>query len=373
MTIAGIIASLRVATLPLFLRGEFSRSATQIGLFGALLTAVGIVVSVTVGAVSDRLRSRGPLVLFACAATAAGYVLLACAQGPRMLYAAILPLGHGAVASAQILAHGRTVFARASGGKSEVSNARLRSFLSVGFVLGPALGSALLVRFGARTTFMIAAAFAVLLGLFANRMMAESTLPSKSADTPAAALSLFRVLTYVVAIVGIVAGDIYRASFLSVFLHETFGVSAPFAVQVFSVGPFFNLLFMPLAGRAADRWGSARVLRVGGACGVAWMVAAATSGLAIVLASQVVYSIYVSTIYTIGLAKGHEVSGGRAGLGASLFSGAVGLASLAANLGGGWLADHLSLRQPFGVAAIMCLCGTVLLSATNRRAAVSPR
>lgn len=156
--LVGLSSSIALPFTPLYLTRQVGASATEIGLLLTLSGAAGILVSTLVGAVSDRLPSRRPLIAAGCLSTAACNVVYALSHSYLVVLVAAVTLLTGAwVAVPQLYARCRELLDE-TGAAPAFSLSALRSTVSLAWIFGPPAAGLLLAATGFPQLFLVEAA-----------------------------------------------------------------------------------------------------------------------------------------------------------------------------------------------------------------------
>jgi len=247
--------SVAVPVLP-HLSRQFGASPTMIGLLFASFGVTLFAVSVPMGAYSDRIGRKLPLVGGQLALAAAS-VLFAVAPGMRWLFAARLVQG-GADAVTWVVG-----FALIADLYDAEERGRVMGFVmsgsTLGFMAGPTIGGWLYETGGIQLPYLFIAGLALLVALgmaalaFPSTVTVQEPLPlSTIARVPAVAMCATAV------IVG--GGTIAMLEpVVSLFLNATLGLSPAHIGLVFGFGALVAAVLHPVFGRVADQVGGRRL------------------------------------------------------------------------------------------------------------------
>ena len=345
-TFVDIVAySMAVPVLP-DLGRKLGASPTVIGLLFASFGVTLLAVSIPMGAVSDRIGRKGPLV-GGLLTLAAATMLFAFADGLPGLFVARLAQG---AADAVTWVVGFALIAdlyepsergRASG--------VVMSGTSVALMVGPSLGGWLYEIGGAVFPFLFVAAMAAAGGV---AMLALKP-PTRHRDgAPASALAVVRapaVAACAIAVVTVAATISMLEPVLSLHLSAR-GVNPGRIGMVFAIAAVATPILHPVYGWLADRWGARRLTLCGlllSGCVLPTMSFA--SGFGSAAALFVVVAASVALVITPSLAYMAEAT---ASAGVSSFGVAYGLYNVAWGLGllggpavGGFLFERIGLAR----------------------------
>lgn len=254
-TFTDIVAySIAVPVLPDLSR-KLGASPTTIGLLFASFGVTLLSVSIPMGAASDRIGRKGPLVA-GLAGLAAATLLFAFASSLPGLFAARLAQGAAdAVAWVVGLALLADVYEPSERGWA---TGIVMSGSSFAFMIGPSLGGWLYEIGGIRLPFIIVAVMAATAGIGAARLK----LPDRQADAeriPVASIVRLPAVGACAAAVVVAAATISMLEPVLALQLESLGVNPGRVGIVFGVAALASAGLHPVAGRLADRFGARRL------------------------------------------------------------------------------------------------------------------
>jgi MFS transporter, DHA1 family, solute carrier family 18 (vesicular amine transporter), member 1/2 len=259
-TFTDIVAySVAVPVLPDLSR-KLGASPTMIGLLFASFGVTLLTVSIPMGAVSDRIGRKAPMVA-GLIALAAATLLFAYSDGLAWLFAARLVQG---AADAVTWVVGFALIADRYGPeeRGRVSGI-VMSGTSVAFMVGPTIGGWLYEAGGIRAPFLLVA------GLAAATALAFVWLDVPSEHTETEPVSIRVVLRSrpvaicAAAVVAISATLTMLEPVLPLFLNGKLGFGPARLGLIFGSGAVASTILHPIYGRLADRWGSRRLMMTG--------------------------------------------------------------------------------------------------------------
>ena len=254
-TFTDIVAySIAVPVLPDLSR-KLGASPTTIGLLFASFGVTLLSVSIPMGAASDRIGRKGPLVA-GLAGLAAATLLFAFANSLPGLFAARLAQGAAdAVAWVVGLALLADVYEPSERGWA---TGIVMSGSSFAFMIGPSLGGWLYEIGGIRLPFIIVAVMAATAAIGAARLK----LPDRQADAepiPVASIVRLPAVGACAAAVVVAAATISMLEPVLALQLESLGVNPGRVGIVFGVAALASAGLHPVAGRLADRFGARRL------------------------------------------------------------------------------------------------------------------
>ena len=247
--------SIAVPVLPDISR-RLGASPTMIGLLFASFGVTVLAVSLPMGAISDRMGRRGPLV-GGLLALAASTVMFAFAEQLPGLFAARLVQG---AADAVTWVVGFALLADLYG---PAERGRIMGLVmsgtTFGFMIGPTIGGWLYETGGVRVPFLSVAVFAFLAAIGFTWLK----IPAKHAAHEAVPVrAILRVPAVAVcsAAVVVIGGTIAMVEpILSLFLADSIHLGPARVGMVFGAAAVSSAMLHPLTGHLADRWGARRV------------------------------------------------------------------------------------------------------------------
>jgi multidrug resistance protein len=264
--------SVAVPVLP-DLSQRLGASPTMIGLLFASFGATVLAVSMPMGAISDRVGRKGPMV-GGLIALAAASVLFAYADALPLLFVARLVQG-AADAVTWVVGFALVADLYRPEERGRVMGL-VMSGANVGFLLGPTIGGWLYEAGGMRLPFLAVAAVAAAgaLGFLWLRLPAPSG--SQASLTLTTVLRRRSVAVCAIAVVAIGGTIAMLEPVLSMHLAAVAGLRPASVGLVFGIGAVVSMIMHPVFGRLADRRGGRRLTLAG----------LAANGVALVLLSR---------------------------------------------------------------------------------------
>lgn len=367
-TFTDIVAySVAVPVLPDMSR-RLGASPTMIGFLFASFGITLMAVSVPMGAVSDRMGRKLPMVS-GLLALAASTVLFAFAQRLPTLFAARLVQG---AADAVTWVVGFALLADLYGPAERGRVMGLvMSGTTFGFMIGPTLGGWLYETGGMRVPFLCVALFAIIAAV--GFLWLE--IPSTHAQHEAVPIStIMRVPAVAACAAAVVVGGGTIAMFepmLSLYLADAIELGPTRIGLVFGAGAVASAFLHPVAGRLADRWGSRR-LTMAGLIAVAGMLP--VLGRIWSFESAVLFGIMnaaaMAILVTPSLAYMAEATSaagaGSFGVAYGLYNFAWAIGLLAGPAAGGFLYERLGFQRLVLVWAPIAIVMTIVILLVER-------
>lgn len=226
-----------------------------------------------------------------------------------------------------------------SGGSGAFITTLIRTVYSLGWLIGPALGGLLLGPLGYRGLFLISACLILSTVLWASRQIIEPPVERSTAvgrarsgrshvrevgRPPRSPLAPREVILLgALFLMGLLlfSGDTGRLTFLSLYVTEDLHLPISDVSWAFSVAVLAELVFLPLAGRLADRFGVAGILSLGIVAqaiyffGMGW-----TASYWVILLLQVLYAFVIAASQGVAiLFAQRSLASGRTGLTTSTY------------------------------------------------------
>ena len=366
LVLAGLGISVAMPQLSLFLVQELHASLPVAGLF-FLTNLSAPVLGFAVGRWSDRLGDRLSLFRAGAVVGLVGWVALAAATEVWMAFLINLTvLGFAGATSALLFAAVRDQLTHDPTGADNRVMSTVRLGFSVGFLAGPLVGSVLGGVAGLRLT-LVAAGVCTLLQvvpMIGQRVPRAEPDPvvarSPSGRDAAGPSSLLPLVTFLGLSVLAMCGDTIRFAYLPLYMELQLGTPDWLRGVVISTQSVGMLVFIPLMGVLADRFGAQRLVVVNVLLGVLANLGLMVGGSELVLiAATLLNSAMWATLGGIGITVAQDLYPSGIGMASSLyfsavrFSGAVG--GIAGALGVGWL----GVPGVFLVPALLCVVAAV--------------
>ncbi len=352
----GFAASFSMPFISLFGTNIIHMTPLALGTYLSSVAVSSIVLSMFTARVSDRLRSRKPVVLVGLVSAASGYLALALVRDyTALLVLASFCLGLGASAFPQIFALARTQFLGNSLSQQAVT--ALRSIFSLAWVVGPLGGSVLLEKFGFTGLFLasgacyvVALAFILLLPVKASSDGISRVVSSNNrSDAPPPTVGLV-VMCFAFYNMAISMG----ACWLPILVTKTL---AGTTANVGFIARLCALLEIPIMmgfalwrKRPSD---SSFIIWAFLLCAVYFVIVGTTSSMLMLNLVQVARATAIAISATIGMAYFGLLMPSRVGTAMTLYSNAMSIGSMLAGLVGGFVAQHFGLRNVFFLGATL--------------------
>jgi SET family sugar efflux transporter-like MFS transporter len=372
-----VLLSLAVSsTLPLvtlYLVDNLRVSLPLVGLFFVAESLIGLILGLGVGRQSDRWHSRLPVMRMVAIWVAIGWLLFALSPYFWLdLLIGALFISVGSITMGQAFAALHDVMVRDAEPRPEFVNATVRTGFSLGFVLGPVIGSQLAAAVGFRAAFLVAAGLnllclAPLYGLTIP-VSSEQREPSQQAPIQSTLMLFIFVGLCTFALIG----DALRITYLPIDVTKHLGGSIGQYGTVVAISPLAELITVPAAGLLALKFGMGRLFTLGLLVAtVEYVILSFNTALWQVYLTQAMDALVVAVVFGLGLTYAQQLAPGRAGLASSAFGSAFGIAVLVGNLIGGVSISLLGVPHifliPLATAAIALAAFLPLDRSTTHR------
>ena len=384
---AGLGISIAMPQLSLFLVQDLHASLPVAGLF-FLTNLAAPVLGFWVGSWSDRLTDR--LLLFRVGAVVGlvGWVLMAFTTHVWMAFAINLTvLGFAGATSSLIFAAVRDQLTHAPTGADNRVMSTVRLGFSLGFMTGPIVGSVIGGVAGLRVTLIVAGVCTLLqaapmIGQRVERAVPDlDHSPTGAADAEAPAKpSLVPLLTFLGLSVLAMCGDTIKFAYLPIYMELQLGTPDWLRGVVISAQSVGMLIFIPIMGVLADRFGAHRLVIVNVLLGVVANIGFMIAGNEAVLIVATLFNAAMwATLGGIGITVAQDLYPSGIGLASSLYFSAIRFAAaiggIAGALGVGWFGVPGVFLVPAalcGVAAVGLGVQEVLTQRRSRRQQLAP-
>lgn len=362
--VLGLATSFVVPFLSLWGTESVGMTPFVFGMFMTSTALSSIVLSTLLARWSDTRAPRRTVLLLAGAGGALGYVGYAWISHPLALAAVgMVLLGVASASFPQLFAHAREELARPENSRLDASFAMsvLRAAFALAWTVGPALGAAVVQRFGYRATFLTSSAlFCVFIGVVWRSV--PSRLPVV-ADDVAATASLGQLLRRPALLANFVAFALVFAALslnlmnLPLLLTTELHGDAGHVGVAFTIAPIAEMPLMLWFGRLASRGHQLAVIQFGVSMAVAYflglMLAAAPAH---VYPLQLLNAAAVAITMSVAIPYFQDLLPGQTGVATSIYTSSYSLGCLLGYFGFGVLVSSIGHR------GIACLCAALATS-----------
>jgi SET family sugar efflux transporter-like MFS transporter len=308
----GILAPMNAV----YLNESIGLSKVQIVSVFAVSLFCNMAITITVGLISDRLKSKKKLPVLAAFLCIIGLFIYMNATGFRTaLIGMTIAVAPSGLIMGQLFAMARNHFSRAADDIVEMAQIWLRASYSVGFFTGLLLGA---------NIFLFASFKGVLWGNMAGYVcLVLLLLLFKETTGRPGAKHVVKgepfSLIMLVALLILSCADAIRGLYLQLVILKLFG-KPEIMSYIWSTQAVFELLFMTLGGYWAARYGSKKIIFLGGCFAfITFLTYTSSTSLPVFFAVQPLYSFFVSILYGVAMGYVQRMFISRTGFGASLY------------------------------------------------------
>lgn len=308
----GILAPMNA----IYLQDSVGLGKLEIASIYSISLFLNMVLTISVGIVSDRMKRKKTIPLVAAVLCMTGIIIyMGASSYVPALIGMCLAMGPSGMIMGQLFAMARSHFTKFAPDVVEISQIWLRATYSVGFFTGLLLGANLFliatfqgVLWGNLAGY--AALFALL--LFYREITADSSAGKSSAGEPFSLAMLFAILL-------LSCADAIRGLYLPLVINVRFG-NPELMSYIWSTQAVFELLFMTMAGYWAAKYGSKPIILLASLFALGTYVTYTVSeSLPVFFIVQPLYSFFVSVLYGVGMGYVQRMFIHRTGFGASLY------------------------------------------------------
>jgi SET family sugar efflux transporter-like MFS transporter len=362
----GLGLSVAMPQLSLFLVQDLHASLPVAGLF-FLTNLTAPVLGFVVGHWSDRLTDRLALFKVGALVGLVGWVVMAFTTQVWMAFVVNLTvLGFAGATGSLIFAAVRDELTHTPTGADNRVMSTVRLGFSLGFMTGPLVGSVVGGVAGLRVTLVVAGICTLLqavpmFGLTVARAepepAAEDAAPGRTGSRP---ISLLPLLAFLSLSVLAMCGDTIKFAYLPVYMELQLGTPDWLRGLVISTQSVGMLVFIPIMGSLADRFGAHRLVVVNVLLGVGanlgFMVA---NSELLLIAATVLNSAMWATLGGIGITVAQDLYPTGIGLASSLYFSAIRFAGAIGGIAGGLGVGWFGVPGVFLVPALLCVVAAV--------------
>lgn len=378
LLLAGVGASIGFPLVAELIVVELSLAPSTVGLYFAT-AFVGPVVTVGTGRYSDAKTKNRSLILISGTMVGLGWLGMALSQSLwQLLIIGLLFHSFIGTFSSQIFTQLDRHLAQLGLDNANTIKSSVRATYTLGWVLGPIIGSLLSESIGVRSAVAVAGLM-YLLSIATVSLSLNSSWSNKTADiaTPLiqktnAFRSTFRSLLPLLVFVALctlaMSGDSMRSGYLPLTLDFA-GIEGIQKGLVISFYPFAELFLLPITGALADSRSPLLVIKASlllGSVGFG-LFAIAGSSMTIYLTAQLLVAFMGAGILGTGLSISQQLGGNFHGTATSLYVASLSLAGALGGVLGSLSTLRLTLNQSFAIPAVLCLLAAVALLLLNQQ------
>ncbi|WP_379131068.1 sugar efflux transporter [Paenibacillus sp. sgz500958] len=374
MMLQGMAISISSPFLAVYFTTKLGVSAGTFGIFTAVTLISGVWFSSRIAKRSDSGLSRKKLMVTALLFNTmafAGYLFIHDFY-LLLLYMTVFT-AVGAPAMPQLFASAREAVNASPSVDHALANSSLRSMFSLGFILGPLIGSVILNHWDFPGIFMSTALILLcnaLLVQFFVKSPTRQTQTKIKAGPPFKLHQNSKVLIPFLVLTLLYTGHWINNLNISLFIINTLEGNTRNVASVSSICALLEIPFMLALGGLAAKY-SARALMFWGiaAGGAYYVVVLATTGLWQILAGQVLLAFFVAVISAIGISYIQDLLPDLPGYASTLYTNSTTIGRLAGSLVGGAAAQWVGYRHAFWGCLLLAVISLGLLAIPQRQSA----
>ncbi|OKP97192.1 sugar efflux transporter [Paenibacillus sp. P46E] len=374
MMLQGMAISISSPFLAVYFTTKLGVSAATFGVFTAITIISGVWLSMSIAKRSDSGLNRKKLMvtaMFFNALAFSGYLIIHEFYGLLLFMTVFTALG--APAMPQLFASAREAVNASKSADHALANSTLRSMFSLGFIVGPLVGSVLIHYFGFQGIFMSTTLIFILNAMLALFFIKTPAVPPKTVSQKPKPVSLHqnpRILVPFLVLTLLYSGHWINNLNISLFITDTLGGDMQNVASVSSICALLEIPLMLVLGLLSAKY-SARLLMVWGiALGAAYyIVVLFSTSLWQILAGQVLLAFFVAVISAIGISYIQDLLPDLPGYASTLYTNSTTIGRLLGSLAGGAAAQWFGYRNAYWVCLLLALLSLALLALPQRLAA----
>ena len=356
--LTGIAGALQTPTLSIFLTDEVHARPAMVGFFFTGSAVIGILVSQFLAGRSDKRGDRKSLIVFCCLLGVLACTLFAWNRNYFvLLFVGVFLSSFGSTANPQMFALARE-HADKTGREAVMFSSFLRAQVSLAWVIGPPLASALAMGFSFTVMYLSAAVAFIVCGvmvwLFLPSMQKELPLATGTVEAPRRnrrdTLLLFVICTLMWG-----SNSLYIIN-MPLFVINGLQLPEKLAGGMMGTAAGLEIPTMLIAGYFAKRLGKRflmRVAAVGGVCFYAGMLMAHSP--VILLGLQLLNAIFIGILGGIGMLYFQDLMPGQAGSATTLYTNTSRVGWIIAGSVAGIVAEIWNYHAVFWFAMVMII------------------
>lgn len=376
MMMIGIAVSTTSPYLSLYCTKIIGMSAGAYGIFMAVVSLSGVTVNTILAKYSDSGLNRKMVIVCATTFSAIGYSSYLFIHNYFVLLITVaMLLGLGAPTMSQIFASAREAV-NADNGKvdSTFANSLLRSLFSLGFLIGPLVGSILLLNLGYHGVFLGTSSLFLFIGALVLLLLKSSpqvmpTLNVKSInDTGSAGIGLrnkYILLPFLTMILLTMCNTTYNLNIPLFVVNELHGSESQ-AGMIISLSAGIEIPIMIGLGSLATRFGNKRLMMIGCVLAAIYHIELlVATELWQIIVGQLLQASFVSMVIAIALSYFQDLLPTLPGLATILYTNASTLGQLFGNLTGGIVSQVVGFRYVYVICLLLAISAFILLLKTK--------
>jgi SET family sugar efflux transporter-like MFS transporter len=324
-----------------------------------------------IGRLSDKTPERLLWFRICALVGALGWVAMAAAQAvwvPFVISAVALSIGGGAMA--QLFAACRDELSRHPTKADNRVVAMIRMAFTIGWMLGPVLGSWYGGVFGLRSLLVATAVcvFGQILPFGGQRVERYQNPVPRPPSSRRQIDHMRPLLIFTAVCILAMTGDTIKFGYLPIYMADELHVSDSTRGLVIGIQPLLELLLLPLVARLADRFGSLWVMTGGAAMGLAGNLAYATgTSVGILFLGQALTAGLWACVGVLGVSIAQHLYPEGVGTASGVFLSAIPVGSAIGGTIGGLGVAAIGLPHVFFIPAALTTLATIAFAILSTR------
>jgi MFS transporter, SET family, sugar efflux transporter len=307
----GILAPMNAV----YMRNEIGLSKIEIVSIFSISLLLNMVTTILIGIISDKIKRKKPLPIFACILCMTGLLIYMNATTyVETLIGMVFAVAPSGLIMGQFFAMARNHFMTLAPDIYEMAQIWLRAMVSVGFFTGLLVGANLYIIGNFKSVLWgnflgYAALFVVLI------FYKEYVEPASISSVKGEAFSLVMLF----ALLLLACADSLRGLYLPLVVFQLFK-EPQLMSYLWSIQAVFELLFMTVAGYWANKFGSKPVIIIGSLCALTtYILYSVNPPIWVFFLVQPLYSFFVSVLYGVAMGYVQRMFNTRIGFGSSVY------------------------------------------------------
>lgn len=361
MLLIGTSVSITMPYLSLYGTGVIGMSTGAFGIFMAVSSLTGVIANTMIANYSDTGMDRKWLILAAMLSSACGYAsYIVFDSFLGLLLSVSFFNGLGAAAMPQMFAYAHESATESHSDDKTFAKSTLRSLFSLGFLIGPLIGTILLAAFsynglflGTTTIFIFLSALVYF--FLPKRKMADTPKPKVEKPTlfSEETRRLFLPFFAFILLFSVIAVNSMNTPLL--IIHELNGTHADVGLMV-GLCAGLEIPIMLAFGALSKKLSNHRLVMMGCLVGILYFIVLGISTASWqLIAAQILQATFIAVVLGNGLSYFSDFLPDSAGVAATLYANASTLGRLIGNLMGGFGAELAGFRY------LNWLCVSVIL------------
>ncbi len=369
----GVAMSLSFPYLSLYCTGVIGMTPSEFGILLAVNSICGVLVNLLVSRKVDGLIDRKYLIMTALVSLSCVYITYLLFHNYFALLICIGVLaGCGAPAMPQMFAYARESMLVAKSEDRTFATSTLRSLFSLGFLLGPLLGTIILGVFGYRglfigTSMILISIFFVVFAYLRRRSKEEKDTLSVTMHSiiPKAPRPAIR-RPFIAFMLLFVCSFAYNLN-TPLFIVHTIHAPQHDVGLVISLSAGLEIPVMIGLGSLAKKVSNHTLMLFGCIIGmVDFSIIGLSSHIWIIFAAQLLQASYIGIVMGNGLSYFQDILPGSPGVATTIYANAQSIGVLIGNLAGGAMAQYVGYRDVYWLCLPLMALAFVLFQMSNR-------